>query len=47
MGRLLGLVLGLVVLTVGVGAVYLMFANVPAPVRTIETPVASDHLGAN
>jgi hypothetical protein len=47
MGRLLGLVLGLVVLGVVAGSAYLMFADVPAPVKTIETPVPSDRLGAN
>jgi hypothetical protein len=36
--------LGVLVLA---GAAYLMFADVPAPLSTIEQPVPSDKLGAN
>ncbi len=45
MGRLLLWVVIAIVVVVVAGAVYLMTANVPAPVRHVEQVIPNDRLG--
>lgn len=45
MGRVLLLVLAAILVLVVAGAVYLMFANVPAPVTHVEQVIPNDRLG--
>lgn len=45
MGRLLLWVLIIVIVIVGAGVVYLMVANVPAPVHHVEQVIPNDRLG--